>query len=352
MGTMAGPQSSDKPHRRYNILTGEWVLVSPHRGKRPWLGQTESLPAENLPKHDPNCYLCPGGTRAGGIKNPDYTGSFVFTNDFAALLPEGDGVESVNDPLFRSETVQGTSRVICFSPRHDLTLPELPLEKVRGVVDVWAEQSEELGRTYRWVQVFENKGAMMGCSNPHPHCQIWASDSLPTLPAKEEIEQRNYYEEHGSMMLRDLLRREEELGERIVLCNDHWTVLVPYWASWPFETLLIPRSDVRRMNEMDREQRDGLADILKRMLAKYDNLFGVSFPYSMGWHGAPYMTRSVEKHWLLHAHVFPPLLRSATVKKFMVGYEMLAETQRDLTPEQAAERLRELPETIVRRNNR
>ncbi|MFH0882481.1 MAG: UDP-glucose--hexose-1-phosphate uridylyltransferase [bacterium] len=346
MTSLDGLYSSDKPHRRFNILTGEWVLVSPHRSRRPWLGQTESLPAEDLPAHNPECYLCPGGTRAGGIKNPDYTGTFVFTNDFAALLPEGGGASPDYDPLFQAEAVRGTSRVICFSPRHDLTLPKLPKQTVRDVVDVWAVQSEELGRIYRWVQVFENKGAMMGCSNPHPHCQIWASDILPTIPAKEEAFQANYLAKHGSVMLRDVQLREEEWGERVVLRNDQWTVIVPYWASWPFETLLLPRTDVRRLSELNGQQRDGLADILMRLLAKYDNLYNVSFPYSMGWHGAPYPAYSPADHWLLHAHVFPPLLRSATVKKFMVGYEMLAEPQRDLTPEQAAERLRELPEHL------
>lgn len=327
------------------MLTGEWVLVSPQRTERPWLGQEEPLPDERLPAHDPACYLCPGGTRAGGIRNPEYTGTFVFTNDFASLLPDEGGLSPRPDPLFRAEAVRGTNRVICFSPRHDLTLPGLPVETVREVVDVWAEQSAELGQSYRWVQVFENKGAVMGCSNPHPHCQVWASDSLPTIPAKEDRQQAEYFREHGRALLRDVLERELADGERIVVQNEQWAVIVPYWASWPFETLLFPHEDVRRMSEMSDAQRSGLADLLKRMLAKYDNLFGVPFPYSMGWHGAPYPADAPADHWLLHAHVFPPLLRSATVKKFMVGYEMLAEPQRDLTPEQAAERLRELPES-------
>jgi len=335
----------DRPHRRLNVLTGDWVLVSPHRSKRPWLGQTETLSREKLPSHDPSCYLCPGGTRAGGVVNPEYEGPFVFTNDFASLLPETEPESVDEDSLFRAESVRGTSRVICFSPRHDLTLPELPVEAVRSVVDVWAAESEELGKKYRWVQVFENKGAMMGCSNPHPHCQIWASDALPTIPAKEDVSQKEYFAKQGSTLLRDLLEREEDVGERIVLSNDLWTVLVPFWATWPFETLWISRTDVRRMSELTVDQRDGLADILKRMLAKYDNLFGIRFPYSMGWHGAPYPVESDSEHWLLHAHLFPPLLRSATVKKFMVGFEMLAEAQRDLTPEQAAARLRDLPDT-------
>lgn len=347
---LSPPEPGQGPHRRYNPLTGEWVLVSPHRTKRPWLGQTEKRPPEQRLAHDPECYLCPGGLRAGGVRNPDYEGPFVFTNDFAALLPEAAPLEDGGDELFRAEAVKGTSRVLCYSPRHDLTLPELELDQIRQVIDVWVEQTTDLGKSYRWVQVFENKGEIMGCSNPHPHGQVWAVDALPTIPALEDIRQAEYFRSHARPMLRDVLDRELAQERRLVVRNEEWTVLVPYWAEWPYETLLLPNRDARRLPELDDSQRNGLADILKRMLAKYDNLFGVSFPYSMGWHGAPWPADEAAKHWTLHAHFFPPLLRSATVKKFMVGFEMLAEPQRDLTPESAAQRLRELPERLDKEN--
>ncbi len=336
---------NDHPHRRYNPLTGEWVLVSPHRTKRPWKGQVEKPPPEERPAYDPNCYLCPGNERAGGVRNPEYESTFVFTNDFSALLPDTPPAEVSPHPLLRAESQQGTCRVICFSPRHDLTLPEMAWEEVRLVVDVWAEQTRELGGRYRWVQVFENKGQMMGCSNPHPHGQVWAGDALPNEPAKEGARQRAYFEEHGVPMLLEYARLEADSGERTVVENRDWLAVVPYWAIWPFETLLLPRRPVPRLPDLGDAERDSLAQILKRLLIKYDNLFEVSFPYSMGWHGAPPGPGAgVQAHWQLHAHFYPPLLRSATVKKFMVGYEMLAEAQRDLTAEGAAERLRALPE--------
>ena len=247
------------------------------------------------------------------------------------------------NPLLRAESVRGTCRVICFSPRHDLTLPEMPVKGIRSVVDVWASQSAELGQTYRWVQVFENKGEVMGCSNPHPHGQIWALDALPNLPAAEDRQQRAYYAEHGRPLLLDYAALEADGGERVVVANYEWLALVPYWAVWPFETLIVPRQHVARLPDLNDSMRDSLADLLKRLLTKYDNLFNVSFPYSMGWHGAPFDDQPTEP-WQLHAHIYPPLLRSATVKKFMVGFEMLAEAQRDLTAEQAADRLRSLPE--------
>ncbi len=333
----------EHPHQRLNPLTGEWVLVSPHRTRRPWLGQVEKLPPENRPAHDPTCYLCPGNERAGGVRNPQYTSTFVFTNDFAALLPDTPDAVSDN-PLLESSSARGTCRVICFSPRHDLTLPEMAVEDIRRVIDVWGEQVLDLGKTYRWVQVFENKGAAMGASNPHPHGQIWASNFLPNEPAKEDRHQQEYYAQHGSPLLVDYAALEAGRGERIIVQNDHWIAVVPYWAIWPFEALLLPRAHVLRLPELNDAQRDGLADILKRLLTRYDNLFEMSFPYSMGWHGAPtgdWLDNDLG-YWQLHAHFYPPLLRSATVRKFMVGYEMLAEAQRDLTPEQAAERLRAL----------
>jgi UDPglucose--hexose-1-phosphate uridylyltransferase len=330
------------PHRRYNPLLGDWVLVSPHRTKRPWQGQIEKSPPDNRPTYDPSCYLCPGNERAGGIRNPDYKNTFVFTNDFAALLPNTPPVSESN-PLLKSESISGTSRVICFSPRHDLTLPEMPLADIRQVVDLWAAQTAELGQQYRWIQVFENKGAVMGSSNPHPHGQIWAQDNLPNEPRKEDDRQRRYFEENGRPLLVDYAALEEQ-SERLVLANEHWLAVVPYWAVWPYELLLLPRRHVQRLPNLTTEERDALTAILKRLLTRYDNLFETSFPYSMGWHGAPFGRNEPETHWQLHAHFYPPLLRSATVKKFMVGYEMLAEAQRDLTAEQAAQKLRTLPD--------
>ena len=322
-------------------MTGEWVLVSPQRTQRPWLGQVERAPAENRPVYDPDCYLCPGNLRAGGLRNPFYTSTFVFTNDFAALLP--DTVPDVGDAslLFQSQGVRGTCRVICFSPRHDLTLPLMPAEDIRQVVDIWVEQVSDLGEQYRWVQVFENKGEMMGASNPHPHGQVWASNQLPNEPAKEERNQRVYFMEHRRQLLLDYAEQELEQAVRLVESNQHWLAVVPYWAVWPFETLLIPRRHVLRLTGLNAEERSSLAQILKDLLTRYDNLFEISFPYSMGWHGAP-LDDGDYLHWQLHAHFYPPLLRSATVRKFLVGYELLSEAQRDITPEQAAERLRNL----------
>ena len=338
---------TDHPHRRYNPLTGEWVQVSPHRTKRPWLGQVEKPPVEERPSYDPACYLCPGNRRAGGVHNPEYTSTYVFTNDFTALLPDTPAVTAGQQPLLRSEAVRGTNRVVCFSPRHDLTLPEMDVTGIRQVVDVWAQQTAGLGQSYCWVQVFENKGAMMGASNPHPHGQIWALDALPNEPRKEDEHQRAYFEAHGRPLLLDYAQVELEQQERLVAENEHWLAIVPYWAIWPFETLLLPRRHVLRLPDLNDDERDALAGILKRLLIRYDNLFETSFPYSMGWHGAPFGkggSRSAPTYWQLHAHFYPPLLRSATVRKFMVGYEMLGEAQRDLTAEQAAERLRDVAE--------
>lgn len=331
------------PHRRLNPLTGEWVQVSPHRLQRPWQGQVEKGAPDTRPTYDPTCYLCPGNNRAGGRQNPAYNNTFVFANDFAALLPDTPPAPE-SHPLLRTQASSGACRVVCFSPRHDLTLPELDLTALRGVVDVWGEQSAELGRTYRWVQVFENKGAIMGCSNPHPHGQIWAGDFLPNEAAKENNTQHAYFVEHGRPLLLDYAELEAKRGERVIVANDHWLAVAPYWAIWPFETLLMPRRAVLRLPDLTGAERDALAAILKQLLTRYDNLFETSFPYSMGWHGAPYLPGEMG-HWQLHAHFYPPLLRSATVKKFMVGYEMLAEAQRDLTAEQAAARLRSLSET-------
>jgi UDPglucose--hexose-1-phosphate uridylyltransferase len=286
--------------------------------------------------------LCPGNARAGGAINPRYTETFVFANDFAAILPEGPAQPADASPLFRTQPIHGTCRVICFSPRHDLTLPRMSEQEIRGVVDVWAAQAEELAARYTWVQVFENKGPIMGCSNPHPHGQVWASDCLPNEPAKEDRQQAAYWREHQSPLLCDYLQEELARADRIVIEDEHWVVVVPFWATWPFETLLAPRRHVLQLSDLTAPERVSLARTLKRFLTKCDNLFETSFPYSMGWHGSP---RGDHPRWQLHAHFYPPLLRSATVKKFMVGYEMLAEAQRDLTPEEAAQRLRELSET-------
>jgi UDPglucose--hexose-1-phosphate uridylyltransferase len=330
------------PHRRFNALTGDWVLVSPQRTLRPWQGKQESAPPATRPQYDPKCYLCPGNERAGGAKNPVYESTYVFTNDFAAIIPEHEPFAK-SKGLLRAQSVSGTCRVICFSPRHDWTLPEMPLEAIRKVVELWTEQTEELGRTFRWVQVFENKGEIMGCSNPHPHGQIWASDFIPNEPAKEERQQLAYYRSEGTPLLVDYLKLELEEDARVVLQNQDWVALVPYWATWPYEILLLPRRRISRLPDLFVSERASLAEILKLLLIRYDNLFTISFPYSMGWHGAPYGADEVA-HWQLHAHFYPPLLRSATVKKFMVGYEMLGEAQRDLTPEQAAKTLREQSE--------
>ena len=334
---------ADHSHRRYNPLTGEWIIVAPHRTKRPWQGQIEKPPQDTRPSYDPKCYLCPSNERSNGEHNPNYQNTFVFQNDFSSLLFDTPPGQIAPQPFIRAESEQGVCRVMCFSPRHDLTLPEMPVEDIRQVVDVWAEQIADLGQTYRWVQIFENKGAMMGCSNPHPHGQIWGQQSLPNEPKKEDAHQRAYFEEHGRSLLSDYAHFELEQQERVIVKNEHWVAVVPYWAMWPFETLLIPTRHILRLTDVTSPERDALADILKRMLSKYDNMFEVSFPYSMGWHGAPTDDQNYD-YWQLHAHFYPPLLRSATVKKFMVGYEMLGEPQRDLTPEQAAKRLQDLSE--------
>jgi UDPglucose--hexose-1-phosphate uridylyltransferase len=330
----------EHPHRRYNPLIDEWVLVSPHRAKRPWQGQEESADISVKPNYDADCFLCKGNTRINGVVNPEYTGTFVFTNDFAALNEQTPDFE-INDPLFKLKAEQGESRVICFSPDHGRSLPELTLDEATDVVSTWQTECKELSKKYKWIQVFENKGAVMGCSNPHPHGQIWAQNQLPTLAQKKQKSFSEYQEKYQSNLLFDYVKREQNEKVRTVVENEDWLVCVPYWAAWPFETLLLPKFPVTRITDLNAEQRVSLADIIRKITAKYDNLFQCSFPYSMGWHGAPF---DGEDHgeWQLHAHFFPPLLRSATVKKFMVGYEMMAEAQRDLTAEQAAERLSSL----------
>ena len=329
----------DQPHRRQNALTGDWVLVSPRRTMRPWQGEKHYPESGNIPSYDPECYLCPGNNRASGNQNPDYNGPYIFQNDFPSLLPETEFIEK-ETPLFKSQSVSGNCRVLCFSERHDLSLPELELSSIEKVVQFWVDEYKELAEKFRWVQIFENKGEQMGCSNPHPHGQIWAGDFLPNELYREEQQQREYFESHGSPLLSDYLDHELTKKQRLVELNEHWLTVVPWWAIWPFETLIIPKRHVTGLHELSGDEQAALAELLKNLLSRYDNLFQASFPYSMGWHGASFFSNSKDA-WRLHAHIYPPLLRSSTIRKFMVGYEMLAEVQRDISPEQASARLRE-----------
>jgi UDPglucose--hexose-1-phosphate uridylyltransferase len=326
-------------HRRFDPLGGEWVLVSPHRGRRPWQGQ-EDAPAPPRAAHDPDCHLCPGNVRSNGARNPDYDGVFVFDNDFPALT--GDAGPAPGTGLLRSAPVRGRCRVLCFGPRHDRTLAELDDDGRVAVIEAWMRETTDLGAEHRWVQCFENKGAMMGCSSPHPHGQIWALDALPTLPAREQAQQCAHREATGRPLLLDLLEAELASGERVVAGNGRWVALVPFWARWPFELLILPRSHRPALTDLDAEDVGALASLLGTALGAEDNLFRCEAPYSLGWHGAPTdADRRTRDAWQVHAHLYPPLLRSASVRKFMVGFEMLAEAQRDLTPESAAARLRD-----------
>lgn len=329
------------PHRRYNRLAGEWVLVSPHRLQRPWQGEQTAAEATQQLRHDPSCYLCPGNSRSGGATNPDYRGTWTFPNDFPALLPHRAGAEP-GDRLFRAESVAGEARVICFSPDHSLSLASMDEAGRRAVIDEWCALSRELGQTWSHVQIFENRGAMMGASSPHPHGQVWASDFVPDLVEREDTHQRAHFADRQRPLLEEVAAAELENGERVVAVNDHWLAIVPFWAAWPFETLVIARHEVSRLEKLGDDARDALANLLGTLLKACDRLFDAPFPYSMGWHGAPHSLGADCAHWRLHAHVYPPLLRSAEVRKHMVGFELLAEVQRDLTPEAAAERLREL----------
>ena len=331
-----------EPHRRYNALTDEWVLVSAGRTRRPWLGAEEPEPPEERPEYDPACYLCPGNTRVSGSVNPGYTRTFVFTNDFAALRP-GTSDARIEAGLFRAEGTRGTCRVVCFSPRHDLTLSGMRTDEIRAIVDVWADQTTELGERFRWVQVFENRGEAMGASNPHPHGQIWAGDALPVEAEREDAAQARHLAEQGTRLLVDYASAEAG-GPRVVLETPGWRAVVPFWASWPFETLVVPTSPAPRLADLGDDCRDSLTTMLRGLTRGYDALFGRPFPYSWGWHQAPFGADT--DHWQVHAHFYPPLLR-ATVRKFMVGYELLAEPQRDLTPEEAAERLRAAVESAA-----
>jgi UDPglucose--hexose-1-phosphate uridylyltransferase len=333
------------PHRRFNPLTREWVLVSPHRTKRPWLGKVEKPAPTNLPAYDPTCYLCPGNERADKARNPKYTRTFVFDNDFAALLADAPSFEVNEGGLLEARSERGVCRVGCFSPRHDLTIPRMSLSGVCEVIELWADEFRRLGKIewVRHVQIFENRGALMGASNPHPHCQIWANASVPVLPEKELASFREYRATKNSCLLCDYLRLELQRAERVICENDGFVVLTPFWAVWPFETLLVSKRHFASMEEFAGDEAGLLADILRRVTVRYDNLFETSFPYSMGFHQRPTDGEDYPE-WHFHAHYFPPLLRSATVQKFMVGYELLGNPQRDITAESAAQRLKELSE--------
>ncbi|MER2997575.1 UDP-glucose--hexose-1-phosphate uridylyltransferase [Pontibacter populi] len=334
---------TDHPHRRFNQLTGEWVLVSPHRAKRPWQGQEENINKEQRPEYDPTCYLCPTNVRANGAKNPDYPATFVFENDFGALQETTPGGNYELGGLLKAESERGISKVICFSPRHDLTLADMEVADIRKVVDLWQQEYEELGRLdfINYVQIFENKGAVMGCSNPHPHGQIWAQSSVPNEPAKETEQQTRYYTQHHRSLLQDYLELELKERTRVVYENAAFAVLVPFWAVWPFETIVISKRHFQHIGQMTQEEKDAFADAIKQITAIYDKVFNVSFPYSAGIHQQP-TDGQEHPEWHFHMHFFPPLLRSASIKKFMVGYEMLGSPQRDITPETSAERLKSL----------
>lgn len=328
-------------HRRKNLLNGEWVLVSPHRNNRPWSGATETQSHFKLPSYDENCPLCAGNTRANGESNPNYKFTHVFKNDFAALtenLPNDAEVDE--DHLFQADLATGEARVICFSPDHSKTLAEMNVVEITKVVDTWQDQYKELSQRYKCVHLFENKGELMGCSQPHPHGQVWAHNHYSTELARENINQLEYYSEHGRAMLDDYVQREIAEQSRVVYENEAWLVVVPYWAKWPFETLLLTKQTSPDFCSLDEQQKHLLALAIQVLTVSYDNVFNCSFPYSMGWHNAP-GDLDEKQHWRMHAHFYPPLLRSATVKKHMVGYEMLAESQRDLTAETAAKILRE-----------
>jgi UDPglucose--hexose-1-phosphate uridylyltransferase len=336
---------TEDPHRRLNPLTGEWILVSPHRAGRPWQGQIEKLSAQAQPEYDPTCYLCPGNSRAGGVKNPRYSETFVFENDFAALKPAtlGNRADLDNRGLLVAEGESGVCRVICFSPRHDLTLATMKPQNIENVIQTWSAQFSELGAMpqINHVQIFENRGAMMGASNPHPHCQVWATSSIPDIPKKELAFQTSYFEQHNKCLLCDYTSLEIQEKTRVVWMNDGFVAIVPFWAVWPFEVMVCSRRHLGAFPEFTQQEVLHLAEMLQRLSSTYDKVFAVKFPYSMGFHQSP-TDGNRHPEWHFHAHFYPPLLRSATIRKFMVGFEMLGMPQRDISPESAAEHLRSL----------
>lgn len=339
---MLKSELNNYPHRRKNILTGEWILVSPHRTQRPWQGEISKADVETRPQYDPNCYLCPGNKRANGETNPNYESTFVFTNDFSALLEDIPSTKLDNNLLI-AKSEKGICRVVNFSPRHDLTLAEMSETDIEKVIDTWIEEFKMLSSKpfINYVQIFENKGSIMGNSNPHPHCQIWAQENIPIEPSKELKNFKKYFKKHKRSLLSDYLKLELKLNERIVYENNSFVVLVPFWAIWPYETLIISKRKIANIAQFKSDEKKDFANALKVITTKYDNLFQTSFPYSAGIHQAPTDGKE-HKEWHLHMHFYPPLLRSATIKKFMVGYEMLAEPQRDITPEQSAKVLSQL----------
>jgi UDPglucose--hexose-1-phosphate uridylyltransferase len=330
-------------HTRLNILTGDWILVSPHRMKRPWQGKVEDLPNDERPAYDPKCYLCPGNKRADGANNPDYSEPFSFVNDFSALLENTPAGGYDEDGLLSVKSESGICKVICFSPKHNLTLPQMSTGAIEKVIELWQKEFNELSQnpSIRYIQIFENKGEIMGCSNPHPHGQIWSSSSVPLELSKETLQQKNFFDKHHTSLLSAYINLELKKKERIVLENEHFVALVPFWAVWPYETMIISKRHVQNIIQFNQEENKSLAAMLKQLTAKYDNLFNISFPYSAGMHQSP-VNEGEHPEWHWHMHFYPPLLRSATVKKFMVGYEMLANPQRDITPESAAEKLKSL----------
>jgi UDPglucose--hexose-1-phosphate uridylyltransferase len=332
---------NEQPHRRYNILTDEWVLVSPHRTKRPWQGKSDKAKPLESKKYDTNCYLCPTNKRANGFRNPDYQNTYSFTNDFSALLPLEKHLE-FNEGLLKASSESGICKVVCFSPNHSLTLPLMPIEEIAEVIKIWKKEFTELSPIpdINHVQIFENKGAVMGCSNPHPHGQIWAQRTIPEVVLKKQGQQLKYYKETGRSLLEDYIKQELELNERIILKNKYFVALVPYWAVWPYETMIVPLSHYQNITQLNHKEEMAFAAIIKDLTIKYDNLFETSFPYSSGIHQSP--TDKSHPEWHFHMSFYPPLLRSAEVKKFMVGYEMFANPQRDITAEQAAKSLKEL----------
>jgi UDPglucose--hexose-1-phosphate uridylyltransferase len=346
-GSAGGLELQSKPHRRFNPLLREWVLVSPHRTQRPWLGKVEKVTAPAALRYDPGCYLCPGNERAGGARNPKYADTFVFDNDYPALLPAASAASLNERDLLVAESEAGICRVGCFSPRHDLTIPRMSAHEMRLVVDMWNAEFQALEKLdwVRHVQIFENRGALMGASNPHPHCQIWANATVPNIPARELESFQEYHSTRNSCLLCDYLQLELQHKERLVCENEAFAVIVPFWAVWPFETLVLSKRHVAAISDLSAPERDLLGDILRRITARYDNLFQTSFPYSMGFHQRP-TDGEAHPEWHFHAHYLPPLLRSATVQKFMVGYELLGSPQRDITPETAAQRLAEAGESL------